>query len=72
MRRIEIEINEVRPHLRAIVIDGVPLTDDEILSFAVADGFGGIGCPRYKMGRFWLSAHGAGEFVGVVIEWARA
>ncbi|QUM72212.1 ASCH domain-containing protein [Sphingopyxis granuli] len=56
--------------IAAIAVDGIPLTDDEIDEFAIADGFGeGAGWPRFKMGRFWLDNHGWKDFSGVLIKW---
>ena len=59
--------------IAGITIDGIPLTEEEIIAFAIADGFGdGLGCPRFKMGRFWLDNHGWKDFSGVVIQWRPA
>lgn len=60
--------------VKAISINSVPLCDDEIEAFAVADGFGGAlvdGFARRRMGAFWVEKHLDGalgmEFEGVVI-----
>lgn len=56
--------------IAAVSIDGARLSEDEIVEFAINDGFGdGIGCPRAKMGKFWLENHGPGDFHGVLIQW---
>jgi len=64
--------------IEAISINSIPLDDDEIEAFAVADGFGGglaDGFARRRMGEFWWKAHGQAEtigfeFEGVVIRWS--
>jgi hypothetical protein len=64
----------------AIEINGIPLTEAEIETLAIADGFH----PRWHyppetafshikarwlMGCFWREAHGTGSFEGVLIKW---
>lgn len=73
VRHISIDVSPRDPNIIAsIEIDGIPLDDDEIVEFAIADGFGcdrAGACPRFRMGRFWLQSHSAGTFEGVVIRW---
>lgn len=71
LQMIEISLPLGHPEIiAAISIDGIPLSEEETTAFAIADGFGeGPGCPRFKMGRFWLDNHGPGEFSGVLIKW---
>lgn len=73
VRHIRIEISTGSPLLiTSIDIEGVPLTDDEIENFAVADGFGAElfdGWARRRMGDFWVKHHPWNRFEGVVIRW---
>ncbi len=57
--------------ISTISINGVPLDDDAIEAFALADGFtaGFFLSARQRMGQFWLKAHGSDPFTGVVIRW---
>jgi len=75
-----IDVQPIRIHLdsrnplliHSIAINEVPLDDDEIEQFAVADGFGGAlvtGFARQRMGEFWLRHHEWNGFLGVVIRW---
>lgn len=76
VRDISIAVSIQHPLLIAsIEIAHVPLDDQEIENFAVADGFGGAlaeGFARRRMGEFWLKHHPWNGFVGVVIRWRPA
>ncbi|MEM6384351.1 MAG: ASCH domain-containing protein [Pseudomonadota bacterium] len=48
-----------------VEINGCPLDEAEVASFAKADGF--LSAPEF--GHFWLKTHGPGTFEGVVIRW---
>lgn len=62
-------IGKVRPLIDRVVIDNEEVIDLD--AFAVQDGF----ADRLEMGEFWHIHHpaviDAGEFHGVLIEWAR-
>lgn len=73
---IEIVVEPSHPStIASIAIAGAALTDAEIEAFANTDGFPAEDLPfagksaRQAMGEFWLSAHGAGLFRGVLIKW---
>lgn len=90
---IRLEIGEARvPRIRrsmgyvaAIEINGRALTDEEIVAFAIADGFSPerlaplvLGASKafadwvnaaFLMGDFWKVAHGTGAWQGVVVHW---
>lgn len=58
--------------ITSIRIDGGYLNDQEIEDFAAKDGFGvnyPEGTARWRMGDFWQSKHGFGDFFGVWIKW---
>lgn len=73
VRHIAMTLDSANPQLIAsIEIEGVPLDDEEIEAFAVADGFGSAladGFARRRMGEFWLRNHSWQTFIGVVIRW---
>lgn len=73
VRPIVIDLDVRHPHvIKAIRLDGIDLSDDEIEAFAVADGFGsGLvdGYARGLMGDFWAKTHDWNGFLGVVIRW---
>ena len=55
-----------------IEINGIPLSDEEMAAFAIADGFGGAPAgllPLDYMRRWWSLIHGRRAFEGVVIRW---
>jgi len=58
--------------LAAVYLRGCPLNNVEIEQLAWDDGFGGalfVDKARLHMGRWWLNAHSAGQFDGVLIRW---
>ncbi|MEM8724646.1 MAG: ASCH domain-containing protein [Pseudomonadota bacterium] len=62
--------------IKAITVNSIPLDDEGIEAFAIADGFGGAladGFARRRMGEFWIESHADGalgfEFEGVVVRW---
>lgn len=81
VQRIEIAVSSLIDVLVAsIAIDGIPLTREEIETFARDDGFApellGASTPfpiqstaRANMGQFWQLNHGTGLFHGVLVRW---
>ena len=74
----EIDIDVTADGLR-LVLNGIPLDDDQATAFAVADGFRikqpdmvSHLTPLKYMHRFWAITHGYGLFEGVVIHWKEA
>lgn len=70
---IEIGISDaISAKIDSIVINGIPLKQNEIEAFARADGFKprALGwTARHSMGKFFKKYHGFGTFRGVVIHW---
>jgi hypothetical protein len=69
---VEIGVSaDVLQRLAWVAINGVRLSDQDIETFAVADGFRSTSgaTARQRMGRFWSTAHGTGVFEGVLIKW---
>lgn len=73
VRRIAIDIAPRNPlMIVSIEIEGIPLSAEEIESFAIADGFAADDSgrsARQNMGLFWLKHHPGLSFDGVVIRW---
>lgn len=51
--------------IATIEINGIPLSREQMVAFAEADGFAGLN----QFGAFWRFTHGEGRFEGVVIRW---
>lgn len=75
IQEIRIKLVQAGKHLALdIAIDGEPLSGDEAVALAWADGFrdGTRGTALQRMTQFWVEQHGvkAKDFLGQIIHWS--